>query len=128
MADRDGFQVVGLREVVRDLEAVGVAVEDLKNAFAKIAEVGRQRASQHAPRRSGALASTIRGNRAKAKAVVAVGNSRAVRYAGPINYGWPARNIPADGFMQKADQEMRPIALGMLEMEINSQIRKRGLK
>ena len=50
-----------------------------------------------------------------------------VPYAGPINYGWPARNIAPSGFMQKADQVMQPRAIQMLETEVNEQIRKRGL-
>ena len=126
MVNRVGYRVQGLSTVVRDLQALGAEVDDLKDAFAKIASEGAEVAAQHAPRKSGRLAGDIRGNRAKSKAVVTAGRA-SVPYAGPINYGWPKRNISAAGFMQKADEEMQPRALQMLEDEINQSARRRGL-
>lgn len=126
MADRVGFKVEGLSSVVRSLQRLGLDVDDLKDAFASIAQEGAQRAAQHAPRRSGRLAGDIRGNRAKSKAVIAAGRS-SVPYAGAINYGWPKRGIAPSGFMQKADEEMQPVAIQRLEDEINRKIRERGL-
>ena len=122
-----GFRVEGLNKVVRDLQTLGVEVEDLKTAFASIALEGAHVASTFAPHKSGALAGDVRGNRAKSKAVVTAGRVR-VPYAGPINYGWPARGIAASGFMQKADEVMQPVAIQRLEEEINQQIRRRGLQ
>lgn len=127
MAERVGFEVQGLRQVVRDLQRLGVDVEDLKDAFAQIAKEGAAAASRHAPRKTGRLAGDIRGNRAKSKAVVAAGRAR-IPYAGPQNYGWAKRGIKATGFMQKADQEVRPKAVGLLEDEINRSIKRRGLR
>lgn len=127
MANRTGFTVEGLNRVVRELQAMGVEVSDLKAAFSKIAAEGAQRAAQYAPKRTGRLAGDVRGNRAKSKAVVTAGRA-AVPYAGAINYGWPSRGIEASEFMQRADESMQPIALQMLEEEINNQIRSRGLQ
>ena len=126
MVDRAGFKVTGLNQVVRALVAMGVDVGDLKHPFSRIATEGADRAAAHSPKRSGRLARDIRGNRAKSKAVVTAGR-KSIPYAGPINYGWPARNITASGFMQKADEEMRPRAVQILEDDINSKIRKRGM-
>lgn len=126
MADRVGFQVQGLSTVVRGLKALGLDVDDLKGAFSKIAAEGATKAQGYVPRRSGRLAGSIRGNRAQSKAVVTAGRA-SIPYAGPINYGWPARGIAPSGFMQKADEQMRPVALERLEEEINTQIKKRGL-
>ncbi|HTW15133.1 MAG TPA: hypothetical protein VMF51_08385 [Nocardioides sp.] len=126
MADRVGFKVEGLDAVLRDLRRLGLDINDLKDAFAKIAAEGAQKVQTRIPRRSGRLAGTARGNRAKSKAVVRVG-SAAVPYAGPINYGWPARSIEPAGFMQDVDQDMRPIAVQRLEDDINAKIRQRGL-
>ena len=126
MARLSGFKVDGLYQVVGALMAIGREVDDLKSACSSIAETGAQLASRYAPRRSGALAADIRGNRAKSKAVVTAGRV-SVPYAGPINYGWAAHGIEANGFMQRADADMRPFALKRLEDEINTQIRKRGL-
>ena len=127
MARQSGFQVQGLSQVVRALKALGLDVDDLKGAFGEIASEGAQAAARHAPKRSGRLAGDIRGNRAQSKAVVTAGRAR-IPYAGPINYGWPARNIAASGFMQKADEEMQPKAVQRLEDEINKQIRAKGLR
>lgn len=127
MADSVGVRVEGLNKLTRDLQALGLDVDDLKGAFSSIAAEGAALAARYAPRRTGALAASIRGNKAKNKAVIAAGRAR-VPYAGPINYGWPKRHIAPSKFMQKADLEMQPKALALLEREINQAIQKRGLK
>lgn len=126
MVDRVGFRVEGLRAVVRDLQRLGADVDDLKAAFSSIASEGAHVASRLAPRKSGRLAGDVRGNRAKAKAVVTVGRA-SVPYAGPINYGWPQRGIKASEFLQRADEHMQPVAVQRLETEINRAITRRGL-
>jgi hypothetical protein len=124
--DTGGVRVEGLRELVRDLEKVGVEVADLKGAFADIAAKGATLAASLAPHRSGALAASVRGNRAKAKAVVAAGSAR-VKYAGAINYGWRARNIEASGFMQRADLGMRETAVTDLDRAVTRLLAQRGM-
>jgi phage gpG-like protein len=126
MTNRVGYRVEGLNEVVRDLQAAGVEIDELKDAFAAIADRGAKLAAGFAPQRTGRLAGSIRGNRAKGKAVVTAGRS-VVPYAGPINYGWPTRNIRPAEFMQRADAELQPYAVQQLEDEINEVLRKRGL-
>lgn len=121
-----GVQVEGLNQVVRGLVELGLDAEDLKGAFGPIAAEGAELAAGFAPKRTGRLAGTVRGNRAKNKAVVTAGRGR-VKYAGPINYGWRRRNIDPARFMQRADEAMRPIALEKLEDEINRAIERRGL-
>ncbi len=120
------LRVEGLNGVIRALIAMGLEVDDLKDAFSKIARFGEVEASRLAPRRTGRLAADVRGNRAKNKAVVAAGRA-SVPYAGPINYGWPARGIAPAQFMQKADQAVQPYALRVLEADINQKIRQKGL-
>lgn len=128
MARREytSISIDGLNAVVRDLLAMGLLVEDLKDAFSEIARFGVVVAERHAPRRTGRLAGDIRANRARNKATVAAGRS-SLPYAGPINYGWAARGIEASGFMQKADKELQPYSLRVLERSINAAIRSRGL-
>lgn len=121
-----GVRVEGLNALTRDLLALGLDVDDLKGAFAPIAAQAAVLAANFAPHRTGRLAASIRGNRAKNKAVVTAGRAR-VKYAGAINYGWPARGIQASNFMQQADEAMRPVALQQLEREIDAAIRRRGL-
>lgn len=118
--------ITGLREVVRAMEQLGVDLDDIKDAMAGIAAKGSQLAAQKAPRVSGRLATSIRGNRAKGKAVVTAGRA-SVPYAGAINYGWPSRNIAPALFLQNAEEELAPQAVQMLEDGVNRQIKKRGL-
>ncbi|HEY9415281.1 MAG TPA: hypothetical protein VIQ30_11010 [Pseudonocardia sp.] len=127
MASGVGFKVTGLRETVRALEEIGVEVDDLKDAFQTIANEGAEIGVGLTPEKSGALAGTTRGNRAKSKAVVTWGRA-SVPYAGVQNYGWGRRNIPAKGFAQATDRAMRPVAISRLENEIDQVIRERGLE
>lgn len=120
------IRIEGLNAVVRGLLAVGLEVDDLKDAFSNIAQYGARAAAQAAPRLTGRLAADIRGNRARNKAVVTAGRV-SVPYAGPINYGWEAHNITGALFMQKADKAVQPYALRVLERDINNAIRRRGL-
>lgn len=106
---------------------MGLEVEDLKEAFGSLAASGAATASSFAPRDSGALAGSFRGNKAKNKAVVSAGGGRVV-YAGVQNYGWSRRNIPATSFMQKADAKLQPEAIDRIEAAINAAIARRGLQ
>lgn len=126
MALVGGVRVEGLNRLVRDLQALGLDVDDLKDVFSDIAAEGARLASSFAPRRTGALAASIRGNRSKNKAVVAAGRAK-VPYAGAINYGWPRRGIEASLFMQRADEVMRVRAVEMLDDGIKRKINERGL-
>ena len=118
--------IEGLRQAVRDLQQLGVDVEDLKDVMADIAREGAEIAAQHAPVASGALRASIRGNRAKGKAVVTAGKAR-VPYAGPVNYGWPARSISASNFIAKTDAEMDTKAPALFEAGIGELIERLDL-
>ena len=122
-----GVRVEGLNAITRGLIQMGLDVEDLKDAFGSIAEQGARLAAEFAPHRTGRLARAVRGNRSKNKAIVRAGLRSTTPYAGVINYGWPAHNIRASEFMQRADEAMRPFALDELERAINDRIRRRGL-
>lgn len=119
-------RMTGVPPVVRALREIGLEVTDLKDAFSEIARQGAVLAARYAPKRTGALATDIRGNRAYSKAVITAGRV-SVPYAGPINYGWRARNIEPDLFMQEADEALQPYALRRLEEDINAAIRLRGM-
>lgn len=119
-------KVEGLSKLTRALTDAGVELDDLKDVFAGIAALGARLASGFAPKASGRLEGSVRGNRAKNKAVVTAGRAR-IPYAGPINYGWPKRNIAPARFMQRADADIAPRAVGLLEDGINDVIGKEGL-
>lgn len=118
--------VSGLRETVKALQAAGVDIEDLKEAMGKIAAAAAEIAAERAPVKTGRLRSSIRGNKAKGKAIVTAGRSR-VPYAGAINYGWHKRGIKGRRFMQAADAEIGPKAVQLLEDNINTILHEKGL-
>jgi len=124
---RSGFHVEGLRETVRSLEQLGVDVDDLKDAFQALSVEGADIARTGVDSVTGSLAGSVRGNRAKGRAVVTAGRGKSRDYAGVQNYGWPARNIPAQDFMQEADRRLQPIAISRFEAAIEDTIRRRGL-
>jgi len=126
MAGGEGVRVQGLNALTRDLQKLGAEVDDLKDVFGEIAREGAELASSFAPVRTGRLRDTLRGNRAKNKAVITAGRAR-VPYAGAINYGWPTRNITGAMFMQKADAELSPRAVDMLDAGIDRIIERLGL-
>lgn len=125
MSGRGGFQVEGMREAIRDLEAAGVEIEDLKTAFGKVADTAADEISKNSPRRSGALAGNARASRAKNKAIVTVGGAR-VPYAGPIFYGWSARNIKPARTIEHTDAVMEHEAPRILDRELGRIFTKYG--
>lgn len=120
-------KVEGLNKTLTALQRFGVEAQDLKDVMAEIAAEGARLASGFAPTRTGRLAKTVRGNKAKAKAIVIAGRAR-VPYAGAINYGWPKRGIRPALFMQKADAALAPRAVEMLETGLDKAISKVGLQ
>ena len=94
-------KVRGLREVTRSLKQYAGATDDLKEANANISSKVSKDAIAIAPKSTGTLASTIRGNRAVQKVQLKAGGAR-VPYAGVIEYGWPARGIEAQPYLRKA--------------------------
>ena len=121
------IKVTGVREFVRAARTLGVEIEDLKDAMGAVARLGAASAASFAPKRTGALAADVRGNRAQMKATVAAGRA-SLRYAGPINYGWTRRHIRGAFFMQKADAVWKPYAMQRLKQEIDQKIRQTGLQ
>jgi hypothetical protein len=89
------------------LRRAGLDVADLKEANAAAASTVSAAAQIKAPRVSGTLAGTVRGNRAVSMAVVRAGRA-GVPYAGVIHWGWPRRNIRANPFLVDAAHDTEP--------------------
>lgn len=107
MAKGAQVRVEGLSRLRRTLRKAGHDLEDLKDVNAAVAAIVVQAAGAYAPRRTGALAASPRPSRAKARARVLAGGAR-VPYAGPIHWGWPARNIQAQPWLSQAAQATEP--------------------
>lgn len=97
---------------------MGDDLTDLKDVNASVAQLVATRAEQRAPRRSGRLAASVRGNRAVSRATVLAGRAT-VPYAGPIHWGWPKRGIEAQPFMTEAAQETEPVWIELYEAGID---------
>ena len=93
--------VKGLREVVRSFNQYEGAIKDLKEANYAIGSKVSKTASAIAPQQTGALAGSVRANRAKQKVQIKAGGTT-VPYAGVQEYGWAARNITAQPFLRRA--------------------------
>lgn len=122
-----GTRIEGLNRLVRSLQAAGVEIGDLKAAFSRISTQAADLAARYAPRNSGKLRASIRGDKAKNKATVRAGG-RKVPYAGAINYGWQRHNIAPQRFMQKADDAIRPEVPRLIESNIRDIMEKAGLE
>lgn len=99
MSSQPAFQVEGARELRRALKAAGVSVQDLKDVNLEVAEIVK--AASQPPRVTGRLAASERAAGTQAAAIVRAGGAR-LRYAAPIHWGWPARNIKAQPFISEA--------------------------
>lgn len=122
-----GVRVEGLRELTRNLTKLGIDVADLKGVFGRLAQQGAELAAEYAPSRSGALAASIRGSKARNYAAISAGNARRVPYAGAINYGWRRRNIAPSHFMQRASDALAAHVVPDLQAEVERLIAERGL-
>lgn len=110
-------EVHGSRELRRSLKAAGDDLGDLKDAHKLTGDYVANAASGRAPRRSGALAGSLRASRIARGVAVKAGSAK-VRYAGPIHYGWPAHNIRAQPFVVDAAHATEEHWLGIYADEV----------
>ena len=119
-------KVTGLKECLKALKNAGDDFEELKDANNELAKDIASKAAAIAPRLTGNLASSIKGNRAKNKVSVKSGSSK-VPYAGVQEYGWPARNIAAQSYIRRAAAENMDSIMKTYEDNIKSIIKKYDL-
>ncbi len=83
------------------LQQMGIELTDFKTINRLIAENVAAEAKGRAPVVDGTLRGDIRGGASKTRAYVSVGRKK-IPYAGPIHFGWPARNIQPNPFLWEA--------------------------
>jgi hypothetical protein len=116
-------RVEGLDNLLRTLKRARIDISDLKDANAKAGRTVASAAGFRVPRRSGALANTIRAAKQAKRARVVAGKA-AVPYAGPIHWGWPARHISSQPFISEAAQATEPIWTADYRAELQSALAK----
>lgn len=122
---KSGVYVEGVREVVRSLERLGVAVTDLKAVFKNIGNKVVSDAQSLVPRKSGRLAATIKSSNAKNKAIVRAGSAR-VPYAGVQEYGG-YNNIAPSNYLRGAVEQNQAYAVKTMDDGLRQLIRQYDL-
>jgi uncharacterized protein YcsI (UPF0317 family) len=108
------FSLEGVDVLQRTMKKAGMDITELTDAHARASEIVAAAARSSAPRRTGALASSIKSSKAKRTALVNVTS----RYAKPIHWGWPARNIEANPWVSEAAQATEPQWLPLYEAAV----------
>lgn len=111
---------------LRALIALRALLADLSGAWRTIGGEMLAATLPAVPVESGALVSTLKAAPRSDGVDVTAGGGFVV-YAGVQNYGWPARNIGASRFMERAEQTAEQRAGSEIESEISSMIRRVGL-
>ena len=115
-------RVRGVNRLARTLRAAGRDLDQMKDAHSKAARYVAGASAAAAPKRTGALAASVRGSNAARKATVRAGGA-AVPYAGPIHWGWPARHIAAQPFISDTAQATEPVWVRMYEADLRRILR-----
>jgi hypothetical protein len=93
--------ITGVEQVKDTLDKLGRDLESNTELNKELSTTLSQKASAMAPRLTGALASSVKGNPSAEKAQIMAGSS-AVPYAGVQEYGWPEKNIQAQPYLRPA--------------------------
>lgn len=119
-----GIQVEGMNTLRRTLRRAAADLDDLTDAHTRAATITARAASSLAPRRTGALASSLRPSGAATEARVV----SSLRYATPVHAGVPSRNIPARPFLTTAAADTQSRWLTVYEAALEQAIQKvRGI-
>ena len=78
---------------------------EMKKANKAAAGVAVEKGKPKAPKVSGSLASSIKAANSAKYAAVKAGSPKKVPYAGVQHFGWPARNIQPQPFLDEAIRE-----------------------
>lgn len=120
-------RIEGLTELRVKMRALDKAARKELNVIAKAAAVPvATEAARRVPKLTGRLAASIRAAGTQKGAKVRAGRS-AVPYAGPIHFGWPARNIRPQPFLYDALDDRRNEVLEAYERGMTAIIARHGL-
>ena len=120
------IQAEGLRDIAAALaDAPARMDKELRQANKRAMEKAVvPHVQRGAPRRSGNLAKSVRGLATAKRAQLAVGTPSKVPYAGPINFGWPARNIRPQEFIYAGIAKAEDQILDIYVEELDDVARK----
>lgn len=110
-----GVEVKGAKELARALKRAGVQVRDMKDANQAVGNVVVRASVPLTPRRTGALAGSIRASREQSAATVRAGGGR-VRYAAYVEYG--TSRMGARPFLATGMATSEPVWLDVYDREL----------
>ena len=124
-----GVEVEGVRELGRDFEKAGTDAGKMKAANLKVGAIVSAAALAEVPRRSGALAGSVRVTATKNSTTIRFGNNRrtGVPYALPIHFGWPRRGISPTPFLYDAADDRRVAVQAVYEQRVDAILKKSRL-
>ena len=124
MVDRaPGVRVEGLSRLNSTLKRFAGDVEGMKGANVRVSQLVIQHARSRTPRRTGALAASMRPAQAKGRATIYAGGAR-LPYANPIHWGWASRGITAQPWLVDTIHATEPQWLRLYETEIETALRR----
>lgn len=123
-AGRTGVEVEGGPELRRAFGKLEDRADDLKAAHRSAAELVEREAERIVPHLTGKLERTIRSAVRKTGASVIAGRGSLVPYAGPIHFGWHARNIEPQPFLYDALDEKREEVVDRYRAAVDSMVRR----
>jgi len=121
---KPAIRVEGLNKLTRGLKNLeGDVTGSMKKLNAELAAEVADVARRKVPVLTGTLGNTIRSSGQARTGVVRSGSAR-VPYAGPIHFGWAARNIRPQPFLYDALDERRDDVLRRWTEELESLVRR----
>lgn len=124
MAAQAVAQIDGARKLRKTLRAAGDDLTDLKIVHGQAAATAANAVRREAPEVTGRLKATIRSSGTKTAGIVRVGNNSKVKYAGPIHWGWAARNITPNPFASTGAKESEPAWLPLYQRYVTAALNK----
>jgi len=109
-------EVHGLAKLTRALKKAGVEVSDMKAANARVGDVVVQSATPITPRRTGALAGSIRPAQRASGVIVRAGGGR-IKYAKYVEYG--TKRMRPRSYLVKAANDSQPRWLDVYADELD---------
>lgn len=127
MSAYGGIKIDGGRELRRTLRQAGVDMKELKQVHRQVGTIVTGRAQGWAPVRTGRLAASVRPGATQTAAIIRAGNNRkrsGVPYAGPIHWGWKARNIKPNPFLSYSAQATESTWIDIYMRHVEKTIQK----
>lgn len=121
---RAAVEVEGGPQLRRAFRRLDDRLDDLSALHQEVAELVEDRAEDLVPVASGRLRDTIRTSRRKTGASVLAGGRSLVPYAGPIHFGWRARNIEPQPFLYDALDDRRGEVIERYQDGIGALVRR----